>query len=536
MVSFLLLCSLVILACIVASCLSQRLGVPALLLFLALGMLFGSDGVLRIPFGDFSAAEQICSAALIFIMFYGGFGTRWEAAKPVAAPAAVLSTAGVLVTALLTALFCRFALGYAPLESFLTGAVISSTDAASVFSILRSKKLGLRNNTASLLEMESGSNDPVSYMLTAVALSMLGVGRSGSILWMVVSQVLFGAGFGAAVAAGSIFVLRRLRLRDGLDSIFITAAAILSYALPAYVGGNGYLGAYLAGILLGNARIPHKAALVHFFDGITGLAQIVIFFLLGLLAFPHQLPSVFPAAVAIVLFLTFVARPAAVFLLLKPFRCSLRQCLLVSWAGLRGAASIVFAIMAVASGADIGHDLFHIVFCMALLSVAVQGSLLPLAAHRLDMVDQEDNVSRTFTDYQDQRQMHLTRIHIYPEHPWAGRSIEECRLAGDTLAVVVRRGEESIIPNGSTVVQPGDILVLSTPVYQEEDGVSLREMAVDEHQAWIGKAIRELNIPPSVLIVLIRRSDGTTVVPKGKTVVRKGDVLVVCELEDSAAG
>ena len=311
MVPFLLLCSSVILACIVASCLSHRLGVPALLLFLALGMLFGSDGVVRIPFDDFSVAEQICSAALIFIMFYGGFGTRWEAAKPVAVPAVVLSTAGVLVTALLTALFCRFVLGYAPLESFLTGAAISSTDAASVFSILRSKKLGLRNNTASLLEMESGSNDPVSYMLTAVALSMLGVGRSGSILWMVVSQVLFGAGFGAAVAAGSIFVLRRLRLRDGLDSIFITAAAILSYALPAYVGGNGYLGAYLAGILLGNARIPHKAALVHFFDGITGLAQIVIFFLLGLLAFPHQLPSVFPAAVAIVLFLTFAARPAA---------------------------------------------------------------------------------------------------------------------------------------------------------------------------------------------------------------------------------
>ncbi len=531
MEGFLLLCAVIIVACILASCLSQRLGVPALLLFLALGMLFGSDGLVRIPFDDFDIAQQICSVALIFIMFYGGFGTRWEAARPVAVPSAMLSTVGVLITAGLTAVFCQLALGHSVQESLLTGAVISSTDAASVFSILRSKKLGLRNNTASLLEMESGSNDPVSYMLTAVALSLLGAGQ-GNILWMVVAQLLFGTGLGVAVAGISILVLRKLHLSDGMDSIFIAAAALLSYALPAFVGGNGYLGAYLAGILLGNAKIPHKAALVHFLDGITGLAQIVIFFLLGLLSFPHQLPQVLPAAVVIVLFLTLVARPVAVFLLLRPFRCGLRQCLLVSWAGLRGAASIVFAIMAVASGAEIGHDLFHIVFCLALLSVAVQGSLLPLVAHKLNMVDQEDNVSRTFNDYQDQRQMHLTQISIHSGHPWAEHSIEDCQLASDTLVVMIRRGEESLIPNGATVIHAGDILVLSTPVYEEEDGVSLREMPADEHPEWVGQSIRMLGIPASVLIVLIRHADGSTVVPKGGTVIQKGDTLVVCEWED----
>ena len=168
MESILLLCAVVIVICIVASRLSQRLGVPALLLFLALGMLFGSDGLFRIPFDNFEAAERICSVALIFIMFYGGFGTRWEAARPAAARAVVLSTLGVAVTALLTALFCHFALGFSVLESFLTGAVISSTDAASVFSILRSKKLGLRNHTASLLEVESGSNDPASLYVKGV--------------------------------------------------------------------------------------------------------------------------------------------------------------------------------------------------------------------------------------------------------------------------------------------------------------------------------------------------------------------------------
>lgn len=532
MVNMLLFCGVVLVACILASRFSQRAGVPALLLFMALGMLFGSDGLLRIPFDDFKAAEQICSVALIFIMFYGGFGTRWEAAKPVAARAVVLSTLGVAVTALLTALFCFFALNFSPLASFLTGAVISSTDAASVFSILRSKKLSLRDHTASLLELESGSNDPVSYMLTMIALSLMGVGESGNLIWMVFAQVVFGAALGLAVAWLSILVLRRLTLSDGLDSIFVLAAALLAYALPAAVGGNGYLGAYLAGILLGNARIPHKAALVHFFDGLTGLAQILIFFLLGLLAFPRQMPQVLLPAVAIALFLTLVARPAAVFLLLKPFRCSLRQCLLVSWAGLRGAASIVFAIMALASGAEIGHDLFHIVFCISLLSVAVQGSLLPLVARRLDMVDTEDSVSRTFNDYQDQRQLHLTRFRIGPGHPWEGKPVGECHLPADALVVTIRRGEESLIPNGSTVICAGDLLVVSTPVYQDDGGVSLRELPVAEHKDWIGRTIRELNLPAEVLIVLVRRADGTTAVPKGGTVLHPGDTLVVSEADN----
>ena len=294
MINTLLLCAVVLIACILAGRLSQKAGVPALLLFMALGMLFGSDGLLRIPFDDFTVAEQTCSVALIFIMFYGGFGTRWEAARPAAVRAVALSTLGVAATALLTGLFCHFVLGFQPLVSFLIGAVISSTDAASVFSILRSKKLSLRYHTASLLELESGSNDPVSYMLTMIALSLMGVGENGNLAGMIFAQVAFGIVLGVAVAGLAILVLRWLPLADGLDSIFVLAAALLSYALPAAVGGNGYLGAYLAGILLGNAKIPHKVSLVHFFDGLTGLAQIMIFFLLGLLSYPtssSRLPS-----------------------------------------------------------------------------------------------------------------------------------------------------------------------------------------------------------------------------------------------------
>ncbi len=529
MEKILLLVAVIILACIVARRLSGRLGVPALLLFMALGMLFGSDGLMQIHFDDFQLAEQTCSVALIFIMFYGGFGTRWDAAKPIAGKAICLSTLGVVLTALLTGIFCYAALGFTVLESFLTGAVISSTDAASVFSILRSKKLNLRENTASLLEVESGSNDPASYMLTVVALSLMGKGDQGNIAFLIFSQLVFGVVLGVLVAVISIFVLRRLKLADGTDTIFATAAALLAFALPAVVGGNGYLGAYLAGIILGNSKIPHKVSLVHFFDGITGLAQILIFFLLGLLAFPRQLPSVALPAVGIALFLTFVARPAAVFAILAPFRCSWRQMLVTSWAGLRGAASIVFAIMAMASGVDIGHDLFHIVFCISLLSVAVQGSLLPWVSRRLDMVDTTDSVGRTFNDYQYERQMNLTQFRIDQGHPWADKTIADCHLPSDALVVNVRHEGENLVPKGSTLICVGDVVVLSTPAYVDDGNVGLRELLVKD--AWDGKPVRELDVPENILIVLVKHPDGTSVVPRGDTVVEKGDILVVNQVD-----
>lgn len=275
----LLLAAVIILVCIASSRLSGRLGVPALLIFIVLGMLFGSDGILKIPFDNYNFAEQICSIALIFIMFYGGFGTNWRMAKPVIGKAVALSTLGVVITALLTGLFCYYVVGFSFLESMLVGAVISSTDAASVFSVLRSKKLDLKDNTASLLEVESGSNDPAAYMLTMIILTIMEGKGADTILYMVFAQVIFGVLFGAGLALLSVFVLRRRWFSsDGLDAMFVLAMAVLSYALPSLVGGNGYLSVYIAGMILGNSRIKNKVPLVHFFDGITGLSQIVIFF------------------------------------------------------------------------------------------------------------------------------------------------------------------------------------------------------------------------------------------------------------------
>mgnify|MGYP002604795789 CR=1 FL=1 len=351
MTNYILIVTVVILLCLFLNKLSSRLGIPVLLAFILLGMLFGTDGLLKISFDNYRIAEEICTVSLIFIMFYGGFGTNWKQAKPVAGKAVLLSTLGVLLTAVATGLFCYGVLHFRFWESMLIGAVLSSTDAASVFSILRSKQLNLKDNTASMLEMESGSNDPCSYMLTVIILAVMKGGfTGGSLVRLVVLQLVFGVVVGVIVAAFGAWVLSQMKnTSDGVDTIFVFSMALLAYAGAAVLGGNGYLSTYLAGLILGNRPLHNKRSLVHFFDGLTGLMQMLIFFLLGLLAFPSALPGIIPVAFAIALFLTFVARPVSVFAILTPFRCSVRQQLLVAWSGLRGAASIVFAILAIST-------------------------------------------------------------------------------------------------------------------------------------------------------------------------------------------
>ena len=257
-----------------------------LLGFIGLGMLFGSDGIFKIPFDNYLAMEQIATVALIFIIFYGGFGTKWSTAKPVVVKATMLSTLGVVLTAFLVGIFAHYLLGMSMISSFLLGAVISSTDAASVFSILRSKKLNLKEGTASLLELESGSNDPASYMLTIIVLNiMLGDFSVGSFIYMLFAQVTYGLAFGALISYIALKVIQKVELSSGgMKMIFVVAIALFSYALPSYFGGNGFLSAYIVGIVLGNTQIEDKKSLVHFFDGITDLMQMVLFFLLGLLA------------------------------------------------------------------------------------------------------------------------------------------------------------------------------------------------------------------------------------------------------------
>lgn len=338
----LLLVAIVILLCVLAEKFSGRFGMPALILFMFIGMLFGSDGIFKIPFDDYKLAENICSIALLFIMFYGGFNLKWELARNVAAKSILLSTIGVAVTSIVTALFVRLALNYSWPESFLVGAVLGSTDAASVFAILRQKKLNLKDSTASLLEMESGSNDPMAYMLTFIAMGIIDSGNAEHIVLRIFLQLVVGSLIGIAFAKLTIWLMTQTELvSEGLDTIFMIAMVLICYGLSQILGGNAYLSVYIMGIVIGNSHISSKATLIPFFDGVTSLAQILIFFLLGLLTIPHEMSDVIFTAVVITIILTLIARPVAVFLLLKPFHCSARQCLLVSWAGLRGASSSV---------------------------------------------------------------------------------------------------------------------------------------------------------------------------------------------------
>lgn len=462
MVQIMLICAVGLLACVGSSKLLYKLGVPTLILFIGLGMLAGSDGPGGFYFDNYELAQQICSVGLVFIMFYGGFGTNFKMAKPVLPQSVLMSTLGVIVTAVLTGVFCRFVLGMSLMEGLLVGSVVGSTDAASVFAILRSRNLNLKGGLASLLEIESGSNDPIAYMLTITMLSFLSPDKNTPIIKVMILQIVFGLLVGVAVAKAAAYILRKVSFEiTGLYYILVIAVAMFGYSLSETLGGNGYLSVYLIGIILGNSKIMHKRSLVHFFDGLSWIMQILLFFTLGLLAFPSHFPAVMWTGVAVWAFMTFVARPAATFGILSWFKTPLKQQLLVSWVGLRGAASIVFAIYAMTMNAGVESDLYHVVFFVAMLSVLVQGTLIPPIAKKLDLVDEETTVFKTFTDYQEELGTRLVEFPIAKGHRFAGKSIMDANIPEDILVVMIKRGEEVLVPKGSTLIRPGDTLVLS---------------------------------------------------------------------------
>ena len=529
---YLILIGTVIAICVLLNRFAQRLPIPSLLIFIALGMCFGVNGIVGIPFDDYQISEQICSVCLLFVMFYGGFGTNLKAARPAAAKAVVLSTVGVVATAGLVGVFVHFALKLEWLESFLIGSVIASTDAASVFSVLKTQKLDLKDHTASLLEIESGSNDPFSYMLTVLFVSLL-QGESISVPALLANQILVGAAAGLLIGYAAVFFLKKcdFYMEQG-KTIFVFAAAVLAYALPSVFGGNGYLSVYLCGIYMGNASLSDKRDLVHFFDAVTGIAQMMIFFLLGLLVTPSELPETFLPALLIMLFLTFIARPLAAGILLAPMGSGLRQIGVVSWAGLRGVASIVFAIYAVLGEIELHYNLFNLVFCIVILSLGIQGTLLPRVSSVLDMIDRNQDVRRTFNDYQEDNDVSFVKLHVSAGHRMAGKAPKELPLAPDFLAALLLRGKETLVPNGETVVEEGDLLILAAEQFEDRENLSMSEICLDKNSKWAGKSLSEIRLPKGsliVLIVLIQR-EGKTLIPGGSTVLQAGDCLAVARL------
>ena len=526
--TMLLMMSVIILLCIMLNIISSKIGVPVLLAFILLGMVFGSDGIFKIKFDDFRQAETICSFALIFIMFYGGFGTNINEAKPIALKAGLLSSVGVLLTSVFVALFGHYILRFSWINSMLIGAVISSTDAASVFSILRDRHLNLKDNTASILEVESGSNDPFAYMMTMIVIKIIAGGITlFDIFSMLFLQLFLGVLCGVLIALIFRYFINKFIIHTpSFNMVLIIAVALLSYALPNVFGGNGYLSVYITGIILGNSDIRGKKELVPFFDGITGIMQILIFFLLGLLSYPIQLLRVAGTGLILALFITFIVRPLVIALILKPFKSTWNQVLLVSWSGFRGASSIVFAIAALLS-TNANYDVFNNVFFIVLFSISVQGSLLPFMSKKLDMIDENCDVMKTFSDYAGEEiPIEFIQLTLNGEQGWCNKSVSEINLPPDTLLVLVKRDGEDIVPNGQTVLKCDDTVVLAAKSIDFEESYSIVEHVVTKKMLAKGNTLAKLSDELDGLVMLIIRGD-EFIIPNGETVICEKDVLVL---------
>jgi potassium/hydrogen antiporter len=445
-----------------------RFGIPALILFLAVGMLAGSEGIGNIHFDDARSAQSLGSVALTIILFSGGLDTRWESIKPILWRGVTLSTLGVFITAMLTGLFATLVLDFTILEGLLLGSIVSSTDAAAVFSILRSKNIGLKNNLRPTLELESGSNDPMAYFLT-VSFTFLIINEGASI-WQLVPmffmQMSIGAVMGILMGRVMVWVINKIHLeQEGLYPALTLAMVIFTYAFTNLINGNGFLAVYVAAVILGNRDFIHKRSLTKFYDGIAWLMQILMFLTLGLLVFPSHMLPVIGMGLLISLFLIFVARPASVFLSMLFFKVGFPDKLYVSWVGLRGAVPIVFATYPLLAGIEKSEMIFNIVFFIVLTSVMLQGTTLTPVAKWLNLSEQEKKKLKKHQfdiEMEYDLKNELTEIEVPEQGPAVGKSLVDLRFPKGALIVLINRGGKFVTPNGATVLQPKDVLYVMT--------------------------------------------------------------------------
>lgn len=509
---------------------SNKYGVPSLLLFIVLGMTFGAVGI---DFDNFVFADQFATVALMVIMFYGGFGTNWNMAKPVAKEAIVLSSLGVVATALITGVFAHYILGFSLLEGMLIGSVVASTDYASVSNILRSKNLNLKYNSASLLELESGSNDPTAYTMTMVFLSVI-IGTDVSIPVLILSQIALGIGVGAIFALIISKLLNFLTIEaDGLYAVFMAAAMLITFGAADFLGGNGFLALYILGIYLGNKEFKGKRDIIFFYDGFSEIMQIGLFFILGLLSNFTDFITNFPIAIAIMVFITLIARPLSVYGLMLPFKLKTNQLNLISLAGIRGAAAIAFAIMAVNSGADLSIDIYHIIFGICVLSALVQGSIMPYAATRWDMLDSSDTVLKTFNYYQTKAEIGFLETKLHPNSTLVGMEVKDLNLTFDFIVAKIERNGETIVPRGHIVLQENDTIILGGERHFDQTGQDLIESVIPAGHKWENKQIKDLKLPSNRLIIMIQRDSNKIIVPVGETTVLEDDTVIMIEVEHS---
>ncbi len=457
--------SILLLLSVLASKASGWLGIPALLVFLAIGMLAGSDGLGGVYFDDARLAQSLGVLALILIVFAGGMDTDWKSVSPVLGPAAALSTLGVIVTALLVGGFAALALGLAPLEGILLGAIVSSTDAAAVFAVLRSRGIALRDPLKPLLELESGSNDPMAVFLTVFVIELVTtpVVSVASLIPGLALQFGLGGLAGFALGRATVLVINRVRLEyEGLYPVLTLSAVLLIYGLTTVAGGSGILAVYIAALVIGNSDFVHKRSLLRFHDGLAWLMQIAMFLTLGLLVFPSRLISFVGPGLLITAFLMLAARPASVFLVLAFTRLNLQEKALVAWVGLRGAVPIILATFPLLAALPRAEAIFNTVFFIVLASVLLQGTTIPQVAKWLKVDARESPAYHYPLEFvpapsSDSR---LVELNITSTSPFADRSIMDLHLPRSALVVSVQRDGDHVVPSGATVIRPGDTVLL----------------------------------------------------------------------------
>lgn len=457
-----------LLLAILGSKAATKTGVPVLLLFLLLGMLAGADGLGGIQFDNPWLAQSVGVVALAFILFSGGLDTPWQDVRPVLKEGLALSTLGVTLTALCVGWFAATFLGFTLPEGILLGAIIASTDAAAVFSVLNSKSVRLKGRLKELLELESGSNDPMAVFLTIGMLQLIAnPGQSPlTLIPMFILQMGLGALIGYGVGRGAVWLINRLRLEyDGLYPVLSFALVLVTYGATTIVGGNGFLAVYLAGLVMAQQEFVHKRSLVQFHDGLAWLMQIIMFVTLGLQVYPSRLPDVALAGLYVAIFLILFARPLSVFLALAPTRLSVREKVFVSWVGLRGAAPIVLATFPLLAGVAEADTIFHLVFFIVLTSVLLQGTLIIPAAKWLHVYDatppRPSPLAYVMLDQTIAND--LAEIHVEAGAPAVGKQIVDLHLPPDVLLVLIGRGGDMIVPRGSTVIEEGDAVLVMAP-------------------------------------------------------------------------
>lgn len=444
---------------------SGRFGVPALLLFLLVGMLAGSDGPGGIYFNNPEIAQSLGTAALVVILFAGGLDTDWQAIRPVLGQGLLLANIGVLISAGLVGTFAVYVLGFAPLEGLLFGAIISSTDAAAVFSVLRVRGINLKHRLEPLIELESGSNDPIAVFLTIGITTLLTVPDSSivSLVPSFVLQMALGALCGYGMGRLMTFAVNRMRLiAEGLYPVLTVALMMMTFGGTSAIGGNGFLAIYIAGLVFGNRDFIHKRSLMRFHDGLAWLMQITMFLVLGLLVFPSRLPAVAGVGLLAAAFLIGVARPLSVFGALAFTRRGIAEKLMISWAGLRGAVPIVLATFPLLAGVTQAQVIFDLVFFIVLASVLLQGTTIGLVSRWLKLNAPGDSHKMYPLEFVPSVSMNsqLMEIKVQPGSPAVGRTVMALQLPRGALMVLITRDNEGIVPSGSSVIEANDTLLL----------------------------------------------------------------------------